>query len=134
MINIQEVIVLATLAVIGLTGCSEQSDDKAENTTKQQDTSLRTAVEAYSDAYLTGDDASYSMLSQRCQERNDRVVWADLMKRTARIFGEAQPLTSFDAQVSGDMARVTYTYENTDINQTSEPWVREDGQWKEDDC
>jgi hypothetical protein len=44
------------------------------------------------------------------------------------------PVRSFVAEVSGDLARVTYTYDLKAINQDAEPWVREDGKWKEDDC
>jgi hypothetical protein len=44
------------------------------------------------------------------------------------------PIVSYDAQVSGDHARVTYTYDVAALNQDAEPWVREEGFWKTDDC
>lgn len=43
-------------------------------------------------------------------------------------------MKSFDAQVSGDLARVTYTYSVAGINQAGQSWVREDGSWRYDDC
>lgn len=33
----------------------------------------------------------------------------------------------------GDLARLTYTYAVSQINQSDEPWVDENG-WKNDDC
>jgi hypothetical protein len=36
--------------------------------------------------------------------------------------------------LSGDLARVTYTYSAPGIDQKKEPWLREGGKWLEDDC
>jgi len=41
---------------------------------------------------------------------------------------------AYDADIAGDMARVTYTFDLAAINQDSEPWVRESGVWRQDDC
>lgn len=96
---------------------------------------LRAAVQAYSDAYLTGKGAAaYALLSKRCQARSTPADFAALVKEAGDLYGSALPLKSFDADVSGDMARVTYTYDLAAINQDSEPWVREGGAWHEDDC
>jgi hypothetical protein len=49
-------------------------------------------------------------------------------------YGTALPIKTYDANISGDLARVTYTYDVAEINQDSEPWVKESGAWHEDDC
>ncbi|TYB39699.1 hypothetical protein FXF50_04790 [Micromonospora sp. AP08] len=51
-----------------------------------------------------------------------------------QMYGKAMPIKTFQAQISGDLARVTYTYDVPALNQNKEPWVREDGTWKQDDC
>jgi hypothetical protein len=98
-------------------------------------TALRTAVQAYSDAYLTGKSSTaYALLSARCRKRMSNSAFSALTSAAETTYGSALPIRSFDAEVSGDLARVTYTYDLKAINQDAEPWVREDGKWKEDDC
>lgn len=96
---------------------------------------LRRAVTAYSDAFLTGkSDAAYTLFSDRCKQRTDRAEFAGIVAQAKDLYGSKLPLRSFKADISGDLARVTYTYDISAINQDSEPWVREDGEWKQDDC
>jgi hypothetical protein len=99
------------------------------------DAGLRAAVQAYSDAYLTGDGpAAWALLSARCRDRTDRVGYVALVEQAGQMYGSALELESFDAEVSGDLARATYTYSVPAINQDREPWVRESGEWRTDDC
>ena len=51
-----------------------------------------------------------------------------------QMYGSALPITAYDAQISGDLARVTYTYAVPALDQSAEPWTSEDGAWKQDDC
>lgn len=96
---------------------------------------LRANVQAYSDAFLTGDgEGAYALLSKRCQDRNGQEEFASMVVSAGELYGSALAFTSFDAQVSGDLARVSYTYDVASINQDAEPWVREGGIWHEDDC
>ena len=96
---------------------------------------LRTAVQAYSDAFLSGNaKRAYSLLSTRCQERSTLAAFTAMIDQAKALYGNPLPMTSFKAQISGDLARVTYTYAVSAINQTREPWVRESGEWDEDDC
>jgi hypothetical protein len=96
---------------------------------------LRAAVQAYSDAYLTGrSTTAYALLSARCRKRMSPNAFSTLTSAAEKTYGSALPIKSFDAQGSGDLARVTYTYDLKAINQNAEPWVRENGKWKEDDC
>jgi hypothetical protein len=95
---------------------------------------LQVAVKAYSDAFLTGDPAAYDLLSGRCQERLSRSRFTAMVAAAKQLYGSALPFTSYVAKASGDMARVTYTYDVSAINQSREPWVFENGAWREDDC
>jgi hypothetical protein len=98
-------------------------------------TALRTAVQAYSDAYLTGmSPTAYALLSARCRKRMSNSAFYALTSAAESTYGSALPIRSFGAEVSGDLARLTCTYDLKAINQDAEPWVREDGKWKEDDC
>jgi len=51
-----------------------------------------------------------------------------------QVYGSALPITGYDARITGDLAQVTYAYDVPALDQTSEPWTREDGAWKQDDC
>ena len=96
---------------------------------------LRAAVQAYSDAFLSGNAKhAYALLSTRCQERSTLAAFTAMIDQAKALYGNPLPMTSFKAQISGDLARVTYTYAVSAINQTREPWVRESGDWHEDDC
>ncbi len=99
------------------------------------DEELRAAVVAYSDAFLSGDsDGAYGILSERCQDRHTQDAFAVVVEAAAAFYGAPLPLQSFEAEVAGDLARVSYTYAVPALDQLSEPWVREGGEWKQDDC
>lgn len=92
-------------------------------------------AQRYSDAYLTGDaKTAYSILSERCRDRLSRSEFAAMVDVAESMYGSALPFESFSAKISGDMARVTYTFSVKAINQTAEPWVKEGSDWHEDDC
>lgn len=96
---------------------------------------IRSAAQKYSDAYLTGDaKTAYAILSARCKKRLGKSQFARLVNYADSVYGSKLPFKTFSATVSGDMARVTYTFSVKAINQTREPWVRESGRWREDDC
>lgn len=95
---------------------------------------LKAAVKSYSDAFLTGDDATaFGLLSKRCQKRTDKKEFETVVAAANLTYGTALPFTAYKADVSEGMARVTYAYSKPEINQDSEPWVNEGG-WKQDDC
>lgn len=146
-------ILLVAVALIALMGCSGESDAPpvAEETpsvsppatpsptptppAEDESAALRTAVTAYSDAFLTGDaDAAFAMLSKRCQDRVGAETFAGIVAQAEQTYGSPLELESFEAQISGDLARASYTYAVSAIDQDQEPWVREAGEWREDDC
>lgn len=96
---------------------------------------LRRAVQNYSDAYLTGDaNTAYALLSKRCQARTTEADFAALVSQAKGLYGTALPMKTFKVDLNDAQARVTYTYEMAAINQTDEPWVKESGDWHQDDC
>lgn len=113
------------LLVVALTACGGRNDEDP----------LRKAVQRYSDAYLAGDaGTAYSLLSGRCQNRVSRSAFSELARGAKKLYGAKQPLKTFKADINGTQARVTYTYSVSAINQTGEPWVKESGEWRQDDC
>ncbi|SNQ51683.1 conserved hypothetical protein [Frankia canadensis] len=96
---------------------------------------LEAAVRAYSDAYLTGQgSAAYGLLSERCQQRINQAEFTGLTQ-AARVQYGSQPIAALTVDsLAGTLARVTYTYPTSAINQQSEPWVFEKGTWRQDDC
>jgi hypothetical protein len=96
---------------------------------------LRLAVQGYSDGFLGGDPTvAYQYFSARCKEKVSLSYFTGIVAAAKTTYGNVLPIVSYDAQVSGDLARVTYTYDVGALNQEAEPWVREEGLWKTDDC
>lgn len=105
--------------------------DSTDSRTKEQ---LRTAVQAYSDSFLTGDMTAYAILTGRCRDRLSADEFRTMLDAAKAEYGQAQRFRSYSADISGNLARVTYTYDDSSIDQGAEPWARESGEWHEDDC
>ena len=123
-------LLVAMVLIAVVAGCSGDAETAPGHTSDD----LRYAVQAYSDSYLTGDIAAYELLSARCQERFTIAQFHGLLAAAESAYGVSLPLRTFAADVSGDLARATYTYDVAAIDQQAEPWTREGGQWKQDDC
>lgn len=142
----------ASAALLVLAGCgssapaavTSQSPSTARPATSEAakqtpvpaaDTALRSAVQAYSDAYLSGDGKqAYNLLSNRCRLRHTLGEFSYLVSQAKLLYGNPIPLKTFKAHISDDMARVTYTYSISGINQTDQPWIRESSGWHDDNC
>lgn len=125
--------VILLAAGVALAACS--TDEKtAKGAVTDPTASLRSAVEAYSAAYL-GDqpEAAFDLLSARCKGRVPLEQMRVLTSGAKRLYGSAA-MTSFTATVSGDLGRATYTFIDASINQTDQPWAREQGRWRYDAC
>jgi hypothetical protein len=96
---------------------------------------LEPAVRAYSDAYLSGNaDEVHARMSSRCQERTDLENLRPIVATAKEQYGSAK-ITSFEVvQESDGLARVSYGYDLSTIDQTEEPWTLQDGEWRNDDC
>lgn len=123
---------LAVVAMVGLTACGGGDPGGAP---ADERASLEESVRNYSAAYLGGHpESAHALLSARCQ---DRLSLAELTAATTaaqRLYGGAR-MTALDIDtLEGSLARVTYRYDNPAIDQLAEPWTKEDGQWRQDDC
>jgi hypothetical protein len=110
-------------------------DTGAEGSTEET-TALARAVRAYSDAYL-GDapGSAYELLSQRCKQRITPDEMRVLTAGAKELYGIRTITDLRVEELSGNLARVTYRYKTQpEIDQVSEPWVKEAGGWHQDDC
>lgn len=103
--------------------------------TNDEGSQLTKAVQDYSDAYLGGraEDA-HRLLSKRCQARVSSSTLAAATAEAQRLYGSARMTGLTVDRLEGSLARVTYRYDDPAIDQESEPWAKEDGQWRQDDC
>ena len=90
---------------------------------------LRTAVQAYSAAFLTGRErAAWRALTPHCRTLIGRAPFA-----AGDLYGFL-PIRNYRAVISGGSARVTYTYAVRRLNQSREPWRVVNGAWRNNDC
>jgi hypothetical protein len=96
---------------------------------------IEPAVRAYSEAYLSGNgDEAHARLTARCQERTDLAEFRSITAMAREQYGEAEMTDFAVVQQSDGLARVTYRYDQSTLDQDSEPWALEDGEWRNDDC
>jgi len=96
--------------------------------------SLRANVEAYSAAYLGNQpEKAIALMTARCKQRMNLAGMKELTATAEKIYGTAK-LISYAAELNEKQARVTYRYSDPAIDQVSEPWAKEAGQWLQDDC
>lgn len=106
-------------------GCSSGGSD---------DGSLKDAVRGYSAAFLRGDAAAtVEMLSERCRDRIGAQL-PSVVAAAAQAYGNAKITSLSVDEQSGNLARVTYRYDRAELDQEGEPWVKQGGRWKQDDC
>jgi hypothetical protein len=144
----------AAVLLLALTGCSSDSstDDKpptataspsadpttapsAEPSADPDAAALEQAVRAYSTAYFATDTTkAYGMLSARCAAKIPADMYGPVIESTVKQYGVHDIKTLTVDQLAGDLARVTYTYAVPALDQKSQPWAREGGQWRYDGC
>ncbi|MEU7381536.1 hypothetical protein AB0A91_16340 [Streptomyces sp. NPDC042207] len=148
----------ATLAAIAalaaLTACSSNSSDGSDDakpsrpattteaeqpatTTAPDGTAeLAAAVQDYTAAYFKGDaKTAYAALSKRCAGRIDEDMYAATVEQAKADYGPDHPATDVKADVSGDLARVSYKVKGLPkFDQQAQPWTREGDAWKYDAC
>jgi hypothetical protein len=133
----------ACAALLVLSACSSESEEPAPAPTTESSSEapasgggedeLRAAVTAYSEAFLSGDGATaYGYFSSRCQDRVPLSDFAAAVEQAGETYGP-MAIESLDVTLNGTQAQATYTYSDSDLDQTNEPWVDEDG-WRVDDC
>lgn len=95
---------------------------------------LKTAVRAYSDAYLNGRTDGYNGLSARCRGRVTLAAFVTAAERARDQYGPQPIKTLAVDRRAGDLAWVTYTYADAPLDQRNQPWVREGSTWRIDEC
>lgn len=127
----------AVLVGVSLTACGTTSSAISQCCAPPptQRAVLHTAVLVFSNSYLTGKPlASYHLISYRCRARIPISRWTSLVAAAEHQYGSELPFKTFRAQIHGNRARVTYTFAVRALDQTSQPWVEENGTWHKDDC
>ena len=125
----------AAPVVVSAPAAPASTEPAPASTPGDDDAGLRDAVQGYSDAFLTAQPTTaYDYFSARCQEQVSLSYFTGILIAAKQAYGTALPIKSFEAEIAGDMARVTYTYDDAELNQAAEPWTRESGAWKQDDC
>lgn len=103
----------------------------------QDEAALEQAVRDYTDAFFAPDaDTAYAMLSARCQGQIDETTYGAQLDQAAADYGQLSVETFTVNQLSGDLARVTYTVGLPlfDDQLTEQPWTREADTWRYDAC
>lgn len=148
-------ITLAAALLATLTACSSDDDDSADaappaasspatasspaaetSAPPADDAELTEAVQDYTRAYFAGEaSTAYGMLSERCRGKANELVFGATVKQAAEAYGPDHAATDVQAEVSGEMARVSYKVEGLPkFDQTGQPWALEGGAWKYDAC
>ncbi|MDT0571475.1 hypothetical protein RM704_29120 [Streptomyces sp. DSM 3412] len=123
-------------------GARQPSATPSRTATSEADTAgLEAAVRAYTAAYFANEpDTTFGMLSTRCRKHITRAGMAVLTERaeqTERAIGDSEPkdVKRFEVdEISDDSARVSYGVGLPKFDQKQEPWIREAGAWRYDDC
>jgi hypothetical protein len=151
------------LLLAALTGCSSTDDDgtpapsttaspsapqepsSGASTTPPPATSgapgdptddLEQAVKDYTAAYFAGEaSTAHRMLSERCRDQINELMFGASVKQAAEEYGPDHPATDVQAEVSGELARVSYKVEGLPkFDQSQQPWTLEGDAWKYDAC
>jgi hypothetical protein len=145
--------VAAAVLLLTLTACSTEADAPPASSSPKasapaatekpadkpaaddEEAALEKAVRAYSAAYFATDAAkAHSLMSKRCRDEAPIELYRPMVEATVATYGKHEIKTVAVDQLSGDMARVTYTYPVPTLTMKQQPWVREGGQWRNDHC
>lgn len=146
---------LAAVLLLALTACSSSDDDSTDSkpapaassesspTTEESSApaddntaALEQAVKDYTAAYFKGEaSTAHRMLSERCRGQINELVFGATVEQAAKEYGPDHPATDVEAEVSGELARVSYRVEGLPkFDQQAQPWTLEGGDWKYDAC
>lgn len=95
---------------------------------------LESTVRSYSGFYTGGNGpAAYALLSARCQKLYSESVFSAVVQQIHEGYGTT-PIATLSVVVNGDSGFATYTYPKSGLDQNRQPWVLENGSWKNDGC
>ncbi|MEU0370628.1 hypothetical protein ABZ070_10245 [Streptomyces sp. NPDC006283] len=122
----------------GQTAATEQTEQPTDSQSPADEATakaLEQAVRAYSDAYFAADTKkAHGMMTNRCQATAPIEVYGPVVEAAVKQYGQQEIKTFAVDQLSGDLARVTYTYSVPMLDQKQQPWAREGGAWRFDGC
>lgn len=137
-------IAVLAAALLALTACSSNDDSGAPAdspaaeqpaATPDDTAELAAAVKAYTADYFKGDaTTTYATLSKRCQGKISADAYAGVVEQANADYGPQTVKTVTVDQLSGDLARVSYTVSVPKFDEDGQAWLREDGVWKYDAC
>ncbi|MGW7296095.1 hypothetical protein ACWGIB_27380 [Streptomyces xiamenensis] len=128
----------ASLLLAGCGGGSKAAETPPAEEQQQGDgeeVALEEAVRAYTEALFAPDaDAAYELLSARCKDEISADEYVGLADSAHNGYGARTIETISIDQLSGDLARVSYTIGIPDLDREAQPWSREGGTWRWDAC
>lgn len=93
----------------------------------------RTVVD-FVDAFHGGRAAdAYAFLSARCQEALRPSEWRAMTGEATATDGD-DPLRDVEVRTDGRRGTVSYRLDVESVAERDQPWVREAGAWRNDDC
>ncbi|MCX6408021.1 MAG: hypothetical protein NTV28_13980 [Propionibacteriales bacterium] len=106
----------------------------AESASGEQGDALEQAVVRYVDAFHGGraDDA-YALLSARCRQGLPFTEFRRMTSQATELDGD-DPLRDVEVVTDGGRGSVSYRLDVESLSERDEPWVHEDGGWRNDDC
>ncbi len=121
-------IAAAVVGMLLLAGCGGEDPERAD---------LESSVSDYSEAFFAGEGlGAYDLISERCRAEIAQDEYVAKVVTFAGLLGDSRPeMTSFTVDsLEGESATVSYSYDRGDYDQTAQPWVREEGGWRYDNC
>lgn len=123
------IITCVAIGAVALAGCGGGDDSPPEALDE-----LEAAVREYTEDFSVDEyDDAYSMWSARCQELVARDDIVGQLELQSDVYGTYE-VTSFDADVDGSSAAVSYSISERELSQSEQAWVLEDGAWRYDAC
>lgn len=142
---------ITTAALLALTACGGNDDDNTDDTpTATSPTTsspsqeheadadaaaLEKSVRDYTRALFSGDGPTgYNLLSARCKKFTYPDDYQGLADDAHHQYGNLEIKSISIDNISGDLARVSYSVGVPALEREAQPWVREDGTWRWDAC
>lgn len=126
---IAPVVTTAETAAISTAKPPAPTTTAAKPATKAETEAVRSAVRAYSAAFLGGHaKEAWLMRTPAAQSGGSYAEFALVVETAKTIYADVE-MTSLEVTVTGDTASATYTYDIAEINQTNQAWVKQGDEW-----